>query len=131
MVGTLNLYLDPNTSYTWRDASLVTSKIQGHGIHHAQNIHTWIHCFLNHEKLPLHHYSRFRANVLNDEDFASEISLYLLEVSKATSVCAQDVMDYVSKPEVQEWLGGLGMKSKISLRTAQRWLHKLNWRYGR
>jgi len=38
MVGTLNLYLDPEASYTWRQASLVTSKVQGHGVHHAQNI---------------------------------------------------------------------------------------------
>jgi len=31
MVGTLNLYLDPELSYTWCEASLIVSKSQGQG----------------------------------------------------------------------------------------------------
>jgi hypothetical protein len=38
MVGTLNLFLDPEITCTWRQASLVSSKVQGHGITHAQYI---------------------------------------------------------------------------------------------
>jgi hypothetical protein len=38
MVGTLNLYLDSKLSYSWRDASLVVSKLQGQGSNHARNI---------------------------------------------------------------------------------------------
>lgn len=131
MVGSLNLYLDPETSYTWREASLVVAKSQGHGVYHARNIRTWIHQFLHHGKLPLHQYGRFRSCVLEDEDFSQDIQLHLLEVAKGGYVRAQDILDYVEKPEVQERLGGLGKKSKISLRTAQRWLNKLSWRYGR
>ena len=35
MSGTLNLYLDPEVSYSWRQASLVVSRSQGHGVYHA------------------------------------------------------------------------------------------------
>jgi hypothetical protein len=128
MAGTLNLYLDPETSYTWREASLVVAKSQGHGISHARNIRTWIHRFLHYGKLPLHRYGCFHASILEDEDFSQGVQLHLLEVAKGGYVRAQDVVYYVGRPEVQE---KLGKKSKISLRTAQRWLKKLSWRYGR
>ena len=131
MVGTLNLYLDPEASYTWCQASLVASKVQGHGVHHAQTIHTWIHQFLNSGKLPLHRYGSFHPTVLDDEDFSCGLTLYLLKISKNSSVRAQDIVDYMQLPDVQEKLGGSGLKSKISLWTAQRWLRKIGWRYGR
>ena len=35
MVGTCNLYLDPELSYTWWEASLVVAKSQGSGIYRA------------------------------------------------------------------------------------------------
>jgi len=38
MVGTLNLYLDSELSYSWHEASLVVSKTQGQGSNHACNI---------------------------------------------------------------------------------------------
>ena len=128
MAGTLNLYLDPKMSYTWHQASLVVSKSQGHGVSHAQNIRTWIYRFLSLGKLPLHQYGRFQSCILEDEDFAQDIQLHLLKISKGGCVQAQDVVDYIDRPEVQE---RLGKKTKISLRTAQRWLKKLSWRYGR
>ncbi|KAF8573614.1 hypothetical protein K439DRAFT_1624948 [Ramaria rubella] len=35
MVGTLNLYLDPELSYSWREASLLAAKAAGCGVKHA------------------------------------------------------------------------------------------------
>jgi len=131
MVGALNLYLDPEMSYTWRQASLVVAKSQGHGVHHARNIRTWIHQFLSLGTLPLHRYGRFRSSMLDDEDLAQEIQLHLLKIAKDGYVRAQDIVDYIEQPEVQEKLGGQGKKSRITVRTAQRWLHCLSWRYGR
>jgi len=93
-----------------------------------QNLHVWIHCFLHHRKLPLHHYGHFSCSILNDEDFAQEIQLYLLEVSKDSYVHTQDIVDYIAKPETQEKLGT--KKRAISLCTAQHWMHRLDWRYG-
>lgn len=40
MVGTLNLYLDPELTYTWREASLIAAKSQGRGLHHVRNLRT-------------------------------------------------------------------------------------------
>lgn len=38
MVGALNLYLDLEMSYTWRQALVVVVKLQGKEVHHAQTI---------------------------------------------------------------------------------------------
>ncbi|KAG6873254.1 hypothetical protein C0992_008920, partial [Termitomyces sp. T32_za158] len=54
MVGVLNLYLDSELSYTWREASMLTAKAQGKGTHHARNLRTWIHQFLHDSTLPTH-----------------------------------------------------------------------------
>ena len=129
LVGTINLYMDSELSYTWCEASLIVAKSQSQGSNHARNLCTWIHRFLHHGKLPLHHYGRFSCSILNDEDFSQEIQLHLLEVAKDSYIYAQDVVDYVAKPETQERLGA--KKTTISLSTAQRWMCKLDWRYGR
>ena len=129
MVGAISLYMSSELLYTWREASLVVSKSQGQGPNHARNICTWIHHYLHHQKLPLHRYGTFSSSILNDEDFAQRIQLHLLEVLKNGYVYAQDIMDYVSQPEVQESLGV--KKRTISLKTAQRWMRKLGWRYGK
>jgi hypothetical protein len=41
-------------------------------------------------------------------------------------------VDFMETPEMQKKLDEIGSrKKKISLRTAQRWLHAMGWRYGR
>ena len=54
MVGTLNLYLDPELSFTWHKASVLASKAAGRGLNHAQNLRAWIHQYLSNGKLPVH-----------------------------------------------------------------------------
>jgi len=130
MLGTLNLYLDPELSYSWREASLLASKAAGHGMNHARNLRGWILTFLNSGKLPLHRYGTFHSSILQDEDIAQEIQLHLLEIGKTGYIRAQDIVDYIAKPEVQEKLAGKA-RTTIHHRTACRWLKKLNWRYTR
>jgi hypothetical protein len=55
MVDTLNIFLDPEMTCTWRQASLISSKVQGHGITHARCIREWILKYVLHDQLPLHH----------------------------------------------------------------------------
>jgi hypothetical protein len=38
MAGTLNIYLDPDLGHTWRNASLLVAKTQGHEEMHVRNI---------------------------------------------------------------------------------------------
>jgi hypothetical protein len=133
MVGTLNLYLDPELSYTWREASLIAAKSQGVGIRNgskrARNIRTWIHRYLVHSKLPLHRHGQHQSSILDDEDFSQDIQLHLMEMAKNGYIRAEDVVDYVASPQIQ---AKLGSKARgISIRTARCWLKKLDWRYGR
>lgn len=133
MVGTLNLYLDPELAYTWREASLIVAKSLGTGVRNgskrARNIRTWIHQYLASEKLPIHLHGQHQTSILDQEDFAQNIQLHLLEMAKNGYIRAQDVVDYVATPEMQ---AKLGTKARgISVRTACRWLKKLDWRYGK
>jgi len=38
MVGILNLFLDPELLYSWREALIIVTKVQGHGLTHAHSI---------------------------------------------------------------------------------------------
>ncbi|KAF8059298.1 hypothetical protein FPV67DRAFT_1400947, partial [Lyophyllum atratum] len=70
--------------------------------------------------------------ILQDEDFTSAIQLHLQEVAKTGYIRAQDIVDFMETPEMQKKLEEFGATCrKISLRTAQRWLHTMEWRYGR
>ena len=128
MVGTLNLYLDSELSYTWHEALLIVSRSQGHGIYHARNLQIWIHQFLSQGKFPFHHYGQFQTSILEDEDFSQAIHLHLQGIAKDGCVHAQDIMDFISTPAMQDKLDATGAKKQsISVCTAQCWLHKMGW----
>jgi hypothetical protein len=132
MLGLLNLYLDEGLNLSWRKASVVVSKTQGHGDAHARRVREWTLHFLQTEALPLHRLGQARWTVLHDEDIASEIKLQIVEKAKKGSMKAEDVVDLVASPEIQEILSKKGLrKASISNRTAARWLKKLDWRYQR
>ncbi|KAF8163899.1 hypothetical protein K438DRAFT_1985012 [Mycena galopus ATCC 62051] len=133
MLGTLNL--NSELSYTWRQSSLIVSRSQGHGIRHARNIRTWLHAFLSRGVLPFHRLGAFRATVLDDEDFSLPIQLHLQKIAKENDghISAQDIVDCIAdSSDMQDLIEKSGAKRKsISLRTAQRWLHKTGWRFGK
>jgi hypothetical protein len=85
--------------------------------------------------LPVHRYGEFHASLLEDEDFAADLQTYLLEVAADSYVSAQHIVDFVQTEEVQQRFEGKtgygGKKPTIGIRTAQRWLKKLDWRYGK
>lgn len=127
MVATLNFYLDAKLSYSWRESSILAAKAMGRGVKHARNLWKWIKAYLHSEKLPLHRYGTYHSSILDDEDFQRDIQLHLTEIAKKGYIRAQDIVDYVATPEVQQ---KLGMKARgIHIQTARRWLHKLSWRY--
>ncbi|KAK7060055.1 hypothetical protein R3P38DRAFT_2679776, partial [Favolaschia claudopus] len=133
MVGTLNLYLDSELSYGWREASMIVARSQGHGAYRARNIRSWIHNFLATKKLPLHRYGQYHASILNDEDFQDSIKLHLQSLAKKDGhFTAQDLVDFVQTEEIQTMLEAADVqKRSISVWTARRWLKRLEWRYGR
>jgi hypothetical protein len=136
MTATLNLFLDSELSFGWREASLIAAKSQGKGTYHARNIRTWIHQYLSSGKedtLPLHCYGQSRSTILADEDLAETIKLHLHAVqSKKKYIRALDIVDFIATPEMQAKLQARNVKKRsISLRSAQRWLHHFGWQYGR
>ena len=82
MAGTLNIYLDPDLGHTWRNASLLVAKTQGHGEMHARNIRRWILSFLHDNKLPHHKLKQPRWSVLHDEDVSQDLQLQLTQRTK-------------------------------------------------
>ena len=82
MVGTLNFYLNSQLSYTWCEATLIASKLQGHGTNHAHNMRTWIHQFLGSGKLPVHKYGKLHGTLVDDEDFSHAIQMHLSGIAK-------------------------------------------------
>jgi hypothetical protein len=101
MIGVLNLFLDPELSYTWREASMVVAKAQGHGSTRARSIRTWVLDFVREGTLPLHSYGYTRKTVLEDEEVLQEIQKALLEKSKSGFIKAQDVCDIVASEDLQ------------------------------
>ena len=127
MVATLNFYLDPELSYSWQESSVLAAKALGRGVKHAWNLRKWIKNYLDSEKLPLHRYGTYHSSILEDEDFRRGIQLHLTEIAKKGYIRAQDIVDYVATPEVQQQLGTNARG--IHVRTARWWLHRLSWRY--
>ena len=130
MIGVLNLFLDSELLYTWREASMVIAKAQGHGSTHACSIRTWVLNFIQEGRLPLHSYGYTWQTVLEDEEILQELQEELSKKSKAGFIKAQDVCDIVASKKFQGLFLRLGIhKPSISLTMAQRWLVKLKWWY--
>ena len=84
---------------------------------HARNLRKWIKTYLHLEKLPLHRYGTYHSSILDDEDFRRDIQLHLTEIAKKGYIHAQDIVDYVTTPKVQQKLGTKACG--IHVRTAQ------------
>ena len=132
MIGVLNLFLDPKLRYTWREASIIVAKAQGHGPTRARSIRSWVLDFVQEGTLPSHSYGYTRKTVLEDEDVLQEIQGELSKRAKSGFIKAQDVCEIVASEKFQILFSRLGIhKPGISLSTAQRWLTKMEWRYSK
>jgi hypothetical protein len=132
MMGVLNLFLDPELPYTWREASMIVAKAQGRGSNRARSIRTWLLDFIQEGNLPLHSYGHSQKAVLEDEEISQEIQEELSKKAKVGFIKAEDVCTIVASDKIQILFLRLGIhKPSISLSTAQRWLAKLDWRYSK
>jgi hypothetical protein len=134
MVGLLNLFLDEDLGYTWRQASLVAAKSQSQGksqgIAHARLIRHWLLDFIQTQQLPHHKYKRTHSTVLEDEDISQEIQFELGEKVKSGPIKASDLVEVIASPKMQDRFKLAGIeKPTISECTAHRWLGRLGWRY--
>jgi hypothetical protein len=91
----------------------------------SRNLRTWSRAYIkNRTDLPMHKYGNHSISRINDDILATDIKIHLQSIGKY--VRAQDIVDYLGRPEVQEHHG---MKKTVSLATAQRWMFKLEYRW--
>jgi len=132
MVSVLNLYLDPQVQFTWREASLIVVRVQGSGEKKAWNLCKWILDFIQVSRLPSYKSGQNRWSILEDEDIKAVVQLKLMERAKGQSITARDIIDIVvSCPRLQECFSHSGItKPVISEHSAHHWLTTLEWQYG-
>lgn len=128
MVAVLNFYLDEKFPCTWRKASLLAANALGHGDKYAHRLCQWLHLFLSHGELPIYRYGQFHHSMLDDEDFAHHLKVYLLEKShppansnESPYISGKTVMDFVALPDTQACIEKHypGSATTISTRTGQ------------
>ena len=128
MIALINLFLDPQLDFGWIESSELAAKAAGRGINHARNLCRWVVDYMQHGNLPLNNYGQLNTSILGDEDLAQQIHLHLLGIAKDGYVRAQDVVDLMATPDMKSYLG---IKTGITVCTAQRWLNAMKWRYGK
>jgi hypothetical protein len=132
IIGLLNIYTDEGLKYSWMGASEIAAKMQGRGTSYARRIRAWAINFLKWRTLPLHQLNQKRGTIIDDEDIAEELKTRMTEKAGKGFLKAQDVVDVVASPKMQEVFALKGIsKPSISLKTALRWLENLGWTYGK
>ncbi|KAJ7495129.1 hypothetical protein FB451DRAFT_1019630 [Mycena latifolia] len=122
MISFLRLYAS-NGYNQWAKSADIIAKSAGKGSWLSQRIREWAVNFIWDEKnLPTAEYGKMNGSVLEDEDLVQELHLHLQGIGKY--VCAQDIVNYMATDEMKV---RLNLKKGISLRTAQRWMKRMEY----
>jgi len=76
------------------------------------------------EDIPINPYGAWNESILEDEGLAQEINLHLQGIGKY--VKAMDIADFLDTPEMKR---RLNRTKTIHISTAQRWMHKMGYRW--
>ena len=128
----LAIYVDPNNKRGWNAASIDTIRIcdtgrktRKNGRHAVRRLRQWTRAFIrDREDLPFNNYGAGNASIIEDEDLHTELLLHLQGIGKY--VKAMDVVEYMKRPNIKQTYG---LTDGISLPTAQRWMHRLGYRW--
>ncbi|KAJ7107052.1 hypothetical protein C8R44DRAFT_637891, partial [Mycena epipterygia] len=123
----LNFYTG-NLSKTkgfWAASSIQAAVSRGKGLYCARQLRVLVRKFIaDRTILPLNPYGYWSTSMLVDEDLKTDINLFLQELGK--EITAEKLVEYLARPEVME---KHGITRKIGLRTAQRYLKELGYRW--
>ncbi|THU99848.1 hypothetical protein K435DRAFT_818474 [Dendrothele bispora CBS 962.96] len=101
------------------------AQVGGKGPWLSRMLREWTITFCtNHKDLPTTKYGKSNVSILLDEDLAADFYLHLQSLGKWIS--ANDIVRYVATPEFQ---ARLKTKKQISVRTAQRWMKRMDYRW--
>ena len=114
---------------SWMAASLRSAQVMERGYHcgayAATKIRSWTRAFIVDRKiLPISNYGTWTVSRLDDENLAQELLLHLQGIGEY--VKAQDIITYLADPDTR---ARFQLKKNIHLATAQRWMHKLRYRW--
>jgi hypothetical protein len=101
MVSMLKLYMDKSLRYTWKMASEIAAKSEGHGTTWARSIRSWVLHFVYTKDLPTHKLGGMKAMVLDDKDVTQELKLALSERAKNGFLMESNIIDIISSPKMQ------------------------------
>src|SRR6266700_5317057 len=127
MLSLFRLYTeDPDFRGHWKRASALVARSGGKGMRYARSVRAWCRDFLaDGETIPRNTYSTWPTSVLHtDEDLKMDITVHLQRVGQFFS--AQDLLECLNKSDTLE---RLGRQKSFSLRTAQRWLKLMGYRW--
>lgn len=128
MRATLWNYSRPIGSMPWKKASIEAVQAHDSGSGTADSVRQWCRAYIaDRDDLPYNRYGTWNESILEDDELVSEIHLHLQGVGKERK--AKDVVDFFKSAEVQE-------KYELDdyapcLSTAQRWMHRMDYRWGR
>ena len=110
----------------WIQASEAVALSEGKAARYGKDMRRWCQAFiLDHQTLPRNMHGVWKTSVLHsDEDLKLSIIAHLQGLGKYFS--ATDLLKYINTPEI---LDRLGRSKKLSLRTAQRWLKLVGFRW--
>ncbi|KEP44868.1 hypothetical protein V565_359630, partial [Rhizoctonia solani 123E] len=77
--------------------------------------------------LPTHLYGKANDSVIADEELADAVKVHLRAIGKYMK--AQDILGFFGTPEAQKFTHLINKPP--TLRTAQNWMHKLGYRWGK
>ncbi|KAG2110785.1 hypothetical protein DEU56DRAFT_874463 [Suillus clintonianus] len=119
------MYVDQWNPRTWTKASCDTAQAHQKAAHTAQLLHKWACLFVEHcGNLPMNLYGSWNVSLLDKGDLAEAIHRHLQSIRKY--VRAQDIVDYLAQPNVQQ---KHGLKKTISLATAQQWMNMMDFHW--
>lgn len=124
----LNFYTNPDsmTHDKWSASSLQASISLGRGTYCAQQLRRLVRQFIKDRKvLPVNPFGQWSESLLVDEDLTNEINIYLQSIG--SEISGQKLMDFINNNTALR--SQHGIEKKICLKTAQRYLNALGYRY--
>ncbi|KAF8161627.1 hypothetical protein B0H34DRAFT_796383 [Crassisporium funariophilum] len=128
MQALLNFYTNPHsaTYEKWTASSLQAAISLARGLYCAQKLCFLVQQFIKDRKvLLINSYGQWNKSLLVDKDLANEINIYLQSIGPEIS--GQKLMDFINNDAALR--SQHEIEKKICLKTAQRYLNELGYRY--
>lgn len=120
-------YIDKSYPCGWIAASKKVAHAHQKGSHTPKSLRAWTRNFIrDRDLLPFTRYGTWNESLLEKGDLANAIHLHLQEIGKY--VKAEHIIHFLDQPEV---IAMYSLSSNISLMTARRWMHMMDYRWSK